>query len=111
MGKDEVITATIIIKDLSSQRNIEYPYDNMKTIEEYKKQGVECVTFYDERYPYLLKEISTPPFCLYCKGNIQLLNTFCIFLLLFQGLYYHLLNMKYRNLFVQQYIQAHSSFA
>ena len=47
MGKDEVITATIIIKDLSSQRNIEYPYDNMKTIEEYKKQVLQvCNSLY-----------------------------------------------------------------
>ena len=47
MGKDEVITATIIIKDLSSQRNIEYPYDNMKTIEEYKKKVLQvCNSLY-----------------------------------------------------------------
>ena len=46
MGKDEVITATIIIKDLSSQRNIEYPYDNMKTIEEYKKQVLQVCNFF-----------------------------------------------------------------
>jgi len=49
-----------------------------RVLEDYRTSNVECVTFYDKRYPYILKEISTPPFCLYCKGNIQLLNSFCI---------------------------------
>ena len=44
----------------------------------YASSNIECVTFNDARYPYLLKEISTPPLCLYCKGNIQLLNTTCV---------------------------------
>ena len=47
-------------------------------INSYKKDNIECVTFVDERYPYLLKEISTPPLCLYCKGNLQLLNSLCV---------------------------------
>ncbi len=45
MGKDEVVTATIIIKDLSSQRIIEYPYDNQKTVEEYKIQVLQVGYF------------------------------------------------------------------
>lgn len=45
MGKDEVVTATIIIKDLSSQRIIEYPYDNQKTVEEYKIQVLQVGSF------------------------------------------------------------------
>ena len=44
----------------------------------YKQNGVECITFNDKRYPFLLKEIVSPPLCLYCKGNIQLLNTTCV---------------------------------
>ena len=47
-------------------------------INAYNEQHIICITFYDERYPYLLKEIDSPPLCLYCKGNVQLLNTFCI---------------------------------
>ncbi|MBR6779179.1 MAG: DNA-processing protein DprA [Clostridia bacterium] len=49
-----------------------------KQLENYKKSGIQLITFYDDKYPYALKQISTPPLCLYCKGNIQLLNTFCI---------------------------------
>jgi len=47
-------------------------------LNDYKKDNIECITFNDNRYPFLLKEISSPPICLYCKGNLQLLNTNCI---------------------------------
>ena len=47
-------------------------------LEQYEKCKIVPITFNDKRYPYILKEISTPPFCLYCKGNLELLNTFCI---------------------------------
>lgn len=47
-------------------------------LEKYARQGIKTITFYDEEYPYILKEISSPPLCLYCKGNTQLLNTFSI---------------------------------
>ncbi|MBE7076762.1 MAG: DNA-protecting protein DprA [Clostridiales bacterium] len=44
----------------------------------YEDAGIKLITFFNEEYPYLLKEISTPPLCLYCLGNTQLLNSFCI---------------------------------
>lgn len=47
-------------------------------LKKYEEDNIACVTFYNENYPYLLKEISSPPLCLYCKGNIQLLNTTCV---------------------------------
>lgn len=47
-------------------------------LKKYEEDNILCITFYNENYPYILKEISTPPLCLYCKGNIQLLNTTCI---------------------------------
>lgn len=46
-------------------------------IASYEKQNVELITFYNPNYPYILKEISSPPLCLYCKGNVSLLNTPC----------------------------------
>ncbi len=45
---------------------------------DFKSEGIEFVTIYDERYPSQLKEIENPPLCLYCLGNLQLLNTSCI---------------------------------
>ena len=46
-------------------------------IRDYEKEKVEIVTFNNQNYPYTLKEISTPPLCLYCKGDVSLLNTNC----------------------------------
>ncbi len=46
-------------------------------IAEYEKSNIQIITFYNSNYPYILKEIATPPLCLYCKGNVELLNTFC----------------------------------
>ena len=47
-------------------------------LEKYRADGIEIITIYDNRYPYMLRQTSEPPFCLYCKGNVQLLNTYCI---------------------------------
>lgn len=47
-------------------------------LKKYEDEKVITITFNNSNYPYLLREISTPPLCLYCKGNIQLLNSFCI---------------------------------
>lgn len=47
-------------------------------IDSFINNGIEFITINNPNYPNQLKEISMPPFCLYCKGNIQLLNTFCV---------------------------------
>ena len=49
-----------------------------RNIASYEKDGVQLITFNNANYPYILKEISTPPLCLYCKGDIELLNTFSL---------------------------------
>ena len=49
----------------------------MRHIRSYQDDNIELITFNDEKYPYMLREISSPPLCLYCKGNTQLLNSFC----------------------------------
>lgn len=48
-----------------------------RRITSYEKDNIQIVTFNDQNYPYILKEISSPPLCLYCKGDITLLNSFC----------------------------------
>ncbi len=47
-------------------------------IEKYLSDGIIPITIHDDRYPSMLREISSPPLCLYCKGNLQLLNSECI---------------------------------
>lgn len=39
-----------------------------------EKRDIIPITFLDERYPDDLKVIDTPPFVLYCKGNLDLLR-------------------------------------
>ena len=46
-------------------------------LRDYEHDNVHLITFNNPNYPYILKEISTPPLCLYCKGDISLLNTTC----------------------------------
>ena len=46
-------------------------------IRDYQNQNIQTITFNSSEYPYILKEISTPPLCLYCKGDIELLNSQC----------------------------------
>jgi DNA processing protein len=40
----------------------------------YEKQDVQILTIYDEAYPALLKQTSQPPWVLYYKGNLALLQ-------------------------------------
>ena len=46
-------------------------------LRDYEKDNVQIITFNNQNYPYTLKEISTPPLCLYCKGVVSLLNSLC----------------------------------
>ena len=47
-------------------------------LKKYEQSNIKTITINDKEYPYMLKEISSPPLCLYCLGNLQLLNTFCL---------------------------------
>lgn len=46
-------------------------------LKEYESKGIKCVTVLSKDYPENLKHIPSPPLVLFCKGNIQLLNTDC----------------------------------
>ncbi len=50
------------------QENAERELDNLK------ENDIDLITFWDDEYPFLYKEIKDPPIFLYCKGNISLLN-------------------------------------
>jgi len=43
-------------------------------ISQYKHNGITAITYFDSRYPALLKEIYQPPWVLYTKGDLSLLN-------------------------------------
>lgn len=45
-----------------------------KVLEDVLKRDIKVVTFEDPQYPKLLKEITTPPIVLYCKGYLESCN-------------------------------------
>ena len=45
-----------------------------KALEEVQNRGIDFLTFEDEKYPEMLKQISNPPAVLYYKGDIQSCN-------------------------------------
>lgn len=57
------------------ERNLYYVED---TIKNYDKLGIIVVTIRSDGYPELLREIDSSPIMLYCKGNIDLLNSECL---------------------------------
>ncbi|MDD2384596.1 MAG: DNA-protecting protein DprA [Sulfurospirillaceae bacterium] len=59
--------------------NIDNLYSNIQNlINSYQKDDIHCVTINDKHYPDILKESTNPPAILYCKGNLDLLNSNCI---------------------------------
>lgn len=45
-----------------------------RELEKARKEGCEIVTYSDDRYPELLRQIFDPPVVLYCRGNLELLT-------------------------------------
>ena len=41
-----------------------------QTLEEVLKRGIKILTYDDEKYPYMLRQISNPPMCLFYKGDL-----------------------------------------
>jgi len=60
------------IQAILSKKWIKEAEEELKKI---KTMGVEIITYSDQRYPVLLKQIADPPPFIYLKGEAQLLNT------------------------------------
>ncbi len=58
----DAINYILLNKDLNNAKKI---YDTMK------EEGIEGVSYFDEHYPKILKEIYEPPFLLYMKGELS----------------------------------------
>lgn len=64
------------IRALQQQGEAHAFYQNaFKTLEIADQQNVQVIGLDSEQYPKLLKEISCPPPVLYCKGNLDLLDS------------------------------------
>lgn len=46
-------------------------------LREYEEKGITCITVISSGYPENLKNITSPPLVLFCKGNLELLKTRC----------------------------------
>ncbi|MCA1053644.1 DNA-processing protein DprA [Rossellomorea aquimaris] len=53
----------------------EYVYQAKKSIQLHEENNIKIVTIVDSNYPKLLKKIDDSPIVLYCKGNVELLNS------------------------------------
>ncbi|MBU1148585.1 DNA-processing protein DprA [Patescibacteria group bacterium] len=60
-----------ILYNLIRERQLINPETAWRQLE---KAGVSVISFFEDKYPPLLKEIFTPPFILYLKGNPDLGN-------------------------------------
>ena len=61
---------------LSSPRKIEIAIDNIENIiNTFNKENIQIFNYYDQGYPKNLKNIQNPPFFLFAKGNISILNS------------------------------------
>jgi len=69
----EILTAhEFSLLQKSARQNLD------QIIEGYKRDNIQLVMIYDSKYPEILKDTENPPFCLYCKGNVDLLKSNCI---------------------------------
>ena len=69
-GLDSSIVNTI--QEKKSSLNPEAEWQRLKNL------NINFITWQDDLYPKILKEIYNPPFILYYKGNISLLNETCL---------------------------------
>lgn len=61
------------------EADIDNLYKNMQNLfDSYQQDGIYCICINDEQYPDILKNSTNPPAILYCKGNIDLLNSNCV---------------------------------
>ncbi|MBI2411363.1 MAG: DNA-protecting protein DprA [Candidatus Kerfeldbacteria bacterium] len=63
--------AELLVKE---RQNIRVEHIRAQLVQLQQNQQLELVHISDERYPALLKEIAQPPYLLYCRGDVSLLN-------------------------------------
>jgi DNA processing protein len=69
MGSD---TAGLMMQTCTDEELLNREFDLLA------RAGIRTISYADEEYPALLKEIPLPPLLLYCKGDISLMQTRCI---------------------------------
>jgi DNA processing protein len=62
-----------ISKRIPTLTSIQFEHISQQ-IEQYEKNGIKVITIFDQNYPSLLKEIYQPPWVLFVKGDLSLLE-------------------------------------
>lgn len=78
MDTDEL---TLLIKDEAKSKRIKHTLNEayiLNKIQQYEKSNIQFLTILDPDYPYLLQQISDPPWVIYFKGNHTILEKPCI---------------------------------
>jgi len=70
----KIILPRLTNSQLSLFYNDLHSIDISQKIKLYKENKIEMITFFDEEYPTRLKRIFDPPWVIYAKGNIRLMN-------------------------------------
>lgn len=78
--RDKLITLSYIFDGnvLEMKKAIDANIDikvNEKFIQQLEKEKITAVTIFDNEYPKQLKELYNPPYVIYCRGFINLLQT------------------------------------
>ena len=63
------------VNELIQRRRSRTSWDCLERIEAH---GFQVVSVLDDNYPELLRTIHNPPFVIYCAGNLELWNSFCL---------------------------------
>lgn len=61
------------LNEITNNRNFSFENLHDQIFQNYLN-GIEVITYFDDNYPPMLKEISQPPWCLFLKGNSSLLS-------------------------------------
>ena len=48
--------------------------EQVRLFSDMERNGVEVITWFSDKYPSKLRDIDEPPYVLFCKGNVSLLN-------------------------------------
>ena len=78
LGKKELLNCKVNITEIKEILKFEYRQNIENYIYYMQKNNIKILTLNDEKYPKKLKEIYEPPFVLFAKGDISLLNKNCL---------------------------------
>lgn len=75
---DQLKTINLSPEVINEILNIRQKAEQQKQWQIIREKGFDAISFEDESYPRLLRNISNPPYILYAKGDITLADNLCL---------------------------------